>query len=467
MRGSSAWCCGAPAAGDWRVSVAHCRRRTSLSLRYLSVFCLIIFATTATTASSLPINCGSKGPLGGHTRPLPYACISNTLASLRSAWRGLWDRATSAAAEGAADIAPVAAHLRLPSSTKALRADEEELTRAAAAAAAAEAAAAAVALRHVKPRAAADSHGRAHEAATSAAADSVTASAQAASVAAAEEHQRDIWRQKTAAEIKRPSVSLGVAAAAVIAAAAGAAFPRRLVFTPASLKQRGWLAFRRSDPTRPLPCLLYAAVPPGRLAVAPAANGSSSNNDSTSDSSSGRREEDIPWVSFIGLARLNRANPLKVKSLWFALLPFPSRAVVASLSGVLRVSQVLLVRFLLDHKPAVPCLLVAACCGSAIAAREPLSRFLLSLLLSSSVWRRYALWSPVLHAPPALALLLLRLLLHGARTAGQAATAACRKGLEELEAALLEASVVDNFPFNELAEGVPTTSHVAASTPPA
>lgn len=107
--------------------------------------------------------------------------------------------------------------------------------------------------------------------------------------------------------------------------------------------------------------------------------------------------------------------------------------------------QVLLLRFLLDHKPALPCLLATACCGSVFAARAPLSRFLLSFLLSHSVWSRYALWSPLLHAPPALALLLLRLLLQGAIAAGGAATAACRRSLEELEATLLEAAIPSNL----------------------
>ncbi|KAL8271209.1 hypothetical protein Esti_004870 [Eimeria stiedai] len=473
MRGSSACCCGEPAARVSGVSAAQCRRRASLSLRGLSFFCLIILAATATTASSLPISVDTKGRLGHHTRPPPYACIRTTLASLRSAWRRLWGRSVPAAAEAAAGVAPAAAHVCLPSSSMALKADEEkEPAREAAAADAA-----AVALRHVKPTTAADFHGRAHGAAASAAAASLAVSEPAVSAAAAEEvrqaalwfeHQRDLWRQKTAAEIKR---RLQAELAAREAERKQQELeerrrrPRRLVFTPASLKQRGWLAVRRRDPSRPLPCLLYAAVPPGRLAVAPATSSSSNNNDSSSssnNSSSNRKEEDIPWVSFVGMARLNRVNPLKVKSLWFG-----QQAPDFNAFYEFAPPQVLLVRFLLDHKPVVPCLLAAACCGAAFAAREPLSRFLVSFFLSSSVWRRYALWSPVLHAPPALALLLLRLLLQGARTAGEAATAACRKGLEELEAALLEAFIQDNFQFSELQGGVETASHVAESTPPA
>ena len=81
--------------------------------------------------------------------------------------------------------------------------------------------------------------------------------------------------------------------------------PRRLVFWPPSLKQRGWVAARNSNPASPLPCVLYAATPPGRLAVAPVST------------SSGGKGEEIPWVSFAGLARLNRADPQRVKALWF------------------------------------------------------------------------------------------------------------------------------------------------------
>ncbi|KAL8432297.1 hypothetical protein Efla_000881 [Eimeria flavescens] len=502
--GGAVWMAGVRTSQPW----GSLRRL----LRGVSILCLLLVAAPFTESGCcIPTASRRRGALGLPRRLPPCACIGNPLPTLRSLWQGLWGRSL-AAAEAAASRVGAAARQRAGLATSSLLpGGGRGLTEKPTTARDGEGLGAAETLRP-QPAAAAAGEGAAPEAA----APNTAAALAASSAAAAREveeaalwfkHQKELWRAKTAAEIKK---RLQAEAAAREAeqrqqeASKRLKRPRRLVFSPASLKQRGWLAARRVDPARPLPCMLYAAVPPGRLAVAPACSGGGSKG------SSRRNGEDIPWVSFAGLARLHRADPLKAKRLWFgqqtadfsafyesASLPVGrhaaaaaqalTRAVLrcidpgpligslslagltascclaASLLGVASIVQALLVRFLLDHKPAIPCLLTAACCGSVFAVREKLSRFTVSFLLSSAVWSRYALWSPLLHAPPALAVLLLRLLLHGAQTAGAAATAACRRGLEELEAALLEASIQENFHF------APSEAHVDAASerPPA
>lgn len=114
--------------------------------------------------------------------------------------------------------------------------------------------------------------------------------------------------------------------------------------------------------------------------------------------------------------------------------------------------QVLLVREVLDRPFAVPALLVAGSFAAVAAARGELQRQLVSLLLSKRLWSSYALWSPLTRAPPALALLFVRLLLHAAAKAASVATAVTRDALEDLEAKLLERSVQCNVLFREEAD---------------
>ncbi|XP_026193685.1 uncharacterized protein LOC34619039 [Cyclospora cayetanensis] len=449
------------------------RLRPSFSFLWFLLVTLPCFqATTPAAASCLPALipqrmalCGSRcASMASHSRGSPVACIGFPVASMQDLWRRLWRREPAAAVARAA-AATAGSEEKATAKTK----KETEAKRGYADllyedwqsdAPQSRQQATHFSNREGEEESTASSSYASSE--SSASPDSTTAEpllsegSMGSAAAAAEEvraaarwfeHQRGMWRSKTAAKIQ-------VQLEALVKAQETAREeqnrrqkpnrPRRLVFSPPSLKERGWLAARSCKAGKnPLSCILYAATPPGRLAVAPASSISAATDKS-----------DIPWVSFSGLARLNRTEPLRAKALWFGHQAPEFASFYESAPP-----HVLLLRFLLDQKHAIPCLLAAACCGSAFVARAKLSRLFVSFILSSTVWSRYSLWSPLVHAPPALALLLLRLMLQGAVAAGGAATAACRRSLEELEAALLESAIESNFPNEGLDEILATASH--------
>ena len=140
------------------------------------------------------------------------------------------------------------------------------------------------------------------------------------------------------------------------------------------------------------------------------------------------------------LNALRRTEPLKASRLWYDkylldLRRFNDEAgPVAALLGAV-----------LDSRRACHALTTVAALGIAFVARRPVGFAVIKLLTSQLCWKNYAVWSPIVHAPLPLKLLILRQAYITAVNNFRSLELQIRAGLVELESRVLEAGVREDL----------------------
>ena len=136
---------------------------------------------------------------------------------------------------------------------------------------------------------------------------------------------------------------------------------------------------------KPKSCLIWGDAEPGTKVVRP------------------RLAED-KWVSLAALNGLRRRDPLKASRLWFDQYLLDMRR-FSHESG----TKGLYVAQFLESPQLVRAASLLACVVLGLFVVGPPLRFLLTVIVTSDLfWRQYGLWSPVVHAPLPLKLLLVR-----------------------------------------------------------
>lgn len=176
-----------------------------------------------------------------------------------------------------------------------------------------------------------------------------------------------------------------------------------------------------STPDAPKPCLIWGDAADDTKVVRP-------------------RKAKGQWVSLSALNALRRTEPLKASRLWYDkylldLRRFNDEAgPVAALLGAV-----------LDSRRACHALTTVAALGIAFVARRPVGFAVIKLLTSQLCWKNYAVWSPIVHAPLPLKLLILRQAYITAVNNFRGLELQIRAGLVELESRVLEAGVREDL----------------------
>ena len=142
------------------------------------------------------------------------------------------------------------------------------------------------------------------------------------------------------------------------------------------------------------------------------------------------------WVSLSALNNLRRLEPAKASKLWYDRYALDLRRLNAE-SGPAGV----LLGSLLDSRRAARGLTLLTAALVLALARPLLAVAAVAGLTSRACWTNYALWSPLVHAPLPLKLLVVRQAYVWAVGALRALELLLRKGLVELESRTLEAGV--------------------------
>ena len=142
------------------------------------------------------------------------------------------------------------------------------------------------------------------------------------------------------------------------------------------------------------------------------------------------------WVSLSALNNLRRLEPAKASKLWYDRYALDLRRLNAE-SGPAGV----LLGSVLDSRRAARGLTLLTAALVLALARPLLAVAAVAGLTSRVCWTNYALWSPLVHAPLPLKLLVVRQAYVWAVSALRALELLLRKGLVELESRALEAGV--------------------------
>lgn len=168
---------------------------------------------------------------------------------------------------------------------------------------------------------------------------------------------------------------------------------------------------------RPLPCLIWGDAEEGCAVVRP-------------------RKAAGQWVTLSALNGLRRTEPFKASKLWYDKYVLDLRRfnddagpVAAALGAVL------------DSPRACRLLACAVALAGAAALARPASLLVVQFLASQLCWKHYGLWSPIVHAPLPLKLLLGRQAWVSAGDAFRALERAVRGVVVDFESRALEAGV--------------------------
>ena len=142
------------------------------------------------------------------------------------------------------------------------------------------------------------------------------------------------------------------------------------------------------------------------------------------------------WVSLSALNALRRTEPVKASRLWYDKYALDLRRFndeagpVGALLGAV-----------LDSRKACRALAAAAAAVLGVIVQKPLAFLVIRLLTSQQCWSNYALWSPIVHAPLPLKLLIARQAYITAVTQFRVLQLQIRAVLIDVESRVLEAGV--------------------------